>query len=563
MTPEDFEYFRNRASRFISGTSRRSKFGLFTTPNIRNISIKLKKSIPQQVLDKLRPTESKDDDQITTSQRDVTSLGKITLNLEQTKNNLEKIFQIIADDYKTARETNQKEVNEYRKRIANRGRVFTKKELGDSKTDLLGGIKKYVGSFFSGTGGAIRGLAMFNLLEGLLSGDISKIIGPLLGIGVTYLPAIGGAVGLSIAKSFGKGLLGFGRGGTAVQSATAGAAASGGSALSRFGKFAGKAGLVAGGIGLASSLFNQNNNQDQTQNRLEELTQQQKELVQPENILSVPQDDLRKFEELNKKFEKALDFLLAKQKETPQRQSRERGGPGPGPGSNIPISGNAPSEMKSLMDLISSPESGGNYEAMYPSTTLPGATDMTIAEVARTATGPIGRYQQKPEFLEERARAVGLDPTRDKFTPENQDKITRGHIVNVLGGDESKIVEQLKKDPSAVKKRLESSQFTGLQKYGNDFNQLFEGKLKQYKSSSIQPQALPPVSSVSRTDNKSVAMTPPQSATPIIVPMPIPQKGESQPTSTASESNDIVPQIATGYSDNFLTMYSKLTYQIV
>jgi hypothetical protein len=88
MTPEDFDYFRNRASRFISGTSRRNKSGSFGVPNIRNISIVLKRSVPQQIVNKLKPTVSKDDDQVSTSQKDVSSLGKITLNLEQTKNNL-------------------------------------------------------------------------------------------------------------------------------------------------------------------------------------------------------------------------------------------------------------------------------------------------------------------------------------------------------------------------------------------------------------------------------------------------------------------------------------------
>ena len=76
-----------------------------------------------------------------------------------------------------------------------------------------------------------------------------------------------------------------------------------------------------------------------------------------------------------------------------------------------------------LLDLIASKESGGNYEAMYPSTTLPGATSMTIAEDARRATGAVGKYQQLPQYLVNRARAAGLNPDKDLYSPENQDLI--------------------------------------------------------------------------------------------------------------------------------------------
>jgi len=80
-----------------------------------------------------------------------------------------------------------------------------------------------------------------------------------------------------------------------------------------------------------------------------------------------------------------------------------------------------------LLDLIAGKESGGNYEAMYPSTTLKGATKMTIAEVARRATGAVGKYQQLPQYLVGRAKAAGLNPDKDLYSPENQEKI----IINV------------------------------------------------------------------------------------------------------------------------------------
>jgi hypothetical protein len=85
-----------------------------------------------------------------------------------------------------------------------------------------------------------------------------------------------------------------------------------------------------------------------------------------------------------------------------------------------------------LLDLIASVESGNSYEALNPSTTLPGATKMTISRVAVEAekigrskggTGAVGRYQQLPWYLVSRARAAGLNPDKDLFSPKNQDLI--------------------------------------------------------------------------------------------------------------------------------------------
>jgi len=76
-----------------------------------------------------------------------------------------------------------------------------------------------------------------------------------------------------------------------------------------------------------------------------------------------------------------------------------------------------------LLNLIASKESGGNYEAMAPGRTLPGATKMTIAEVTGRATGAVGKYQQLPEYLVGRAKNAGLDPNKDLYSPANQDLI--------------------------------------------------------------------------------------------------------------------------------------------
>lgn len=97
-------------------------------------------------------------------------------------------------------------------------------------------------------------------------------------------------------------------------------------------------------------------------------------------------------------------------------------------GDETPIGGKlTEGQWGPLLDLIAGKESGGNYEAMYPSTTLKGATKMTISEVARRATGAVGKYQQLPQYLVGRAKAAGLNPDKDLYSPENQEKI----IINV------------------------------------------------------------------------------------------------------------------------------------
>lgn len=106
------------------------------------------------------------------------------------------------------------------------------------------------------------------------------------------------------------------------------------------------------------------------------------------------------------------------------------------PPTSAPVTGAGTGKWGPLLELIASKESGGNYEAMYPSTTLPGATKMTIAEVARRATGAVGKYQQLPRYLVSRAKAAGLNPETDLYSPENQDLIAGKVNIGInRGGD--------------------------------------------------------------------------------------------------------------------------------
>ena len=79
---------------------------------------------------------------------------------------------------------------------------------------------------------------------------------------------------------------------------------------------------------------------------------------------------------------------------------------------------------QSIAQLVGGAEVGNlGPEAMYPSTTLPGAQQMTIANVAAIATGAVGQYQNMPRFLVSRARKAGLDPNTALYDVENQGKI--------------------------------------------------------------------------------------------------------------------------------------------
>lgn len=79
---------------------------------------------------------------------------------------------------------------------------------------------------------------------------------------------------------------------------------------------------------------------------------------------------------------------------------------------------------QSIGQLVAGAEVGNlGPEAMYPSTTLPGAQQMSIAEVANRATGAVGQFQNMPRFLVERARKAGLNPNTDVYNVENQGKI--------------------------------------------------------------------------------------------------------------------------------------------
>ena len=105
-----------------------------------------------------------------------------------------------------------------------------------------------------------------------------------------------------------------------------------------------------------------------------------------------------------------------------------------------------------VLDLIAKYEGGsGKWESMYPNTRLPGATKMTISEVARRATGAVGMYQNMPRFLVNRAKAVKLDPNKAKYNELNQRKIAEYLIGK---GQAGVTVQMMKTKPAEAMTRL-------------------------------------------------------------------------------------------------------------
>lgn len=90
-----------------------------------------------------------------------------------------------------------------------------------------------------------------------------------------------------------------------------------------------------------------------------------------------------------------------------------------------------------ILDLIAGPESRGHYDIMFGSRRHPEILNMTISELfqfqrdykagkitgTRMETAAAGRYQFMPNTLAECVQGLGMNPKKEKFSPENQDKL--------------------------------------------------------------------------------------------------------------------------------------------
>ena len=340
---------KQKATSFISGaTSFRP--GKKISSNVTKMQgIIPKRSIPSELVQKISSPVDTSNIQ-PKEEEDSSSFGRLLLNFVQINNDLDAIKEVIEEDFKTTKEKNKQEVDEYKKRVANRGRKLTKKELGSDKKSVAESIKPFISNFFSGAGGAIRSLALLKMLLGILNGDISSVFKGLFGIGLSFLPKIGMMIAGGILKNLLASMAGRAVGGGISRGVGGGISRGVGGGMRRapiapssagFGKWAKIASLGTGALALGSAFSASNQDQQpessqqsETQKKLEELTVQQKS--SPE-VSSIAQEDLKKFEALNIRFEKALEFFIETYKKTMgesgQQRSSSSGGGGGGGGS--------------------------------------------------------------------------------------------------------------------------------------------------------------------------------------------------------------------------------------
>lgn len=560
---------KEKAKSFFSGATQFRPGKAVRVKTTRISGIIPKRTAPQEVLEKISKPQleaQETEEGLGGSKRIVSALGRLALSLEQTNDNLEAAISKMAEDIANTKAENKKEVDEYRKRVANRGRKIGKSELGSSKVDVSGVVKKYVGSFFSGAGGAIRALAMFNMLEAFMNGRPLDALGPLLGIGATYLPAIGGLIAGMIGKKIIGGLLGASRAGAAVgggMSAARGARSA--ASMPKMGKFGAIAALGAGALALGSGMLSKKEAGESPgvqdtgiQARLDELETQQKESVKPVGPGAIPDSALKRFEALNKKFEEALDFLLKKQKEVPQKPSGSSGGGGSQPpGPPIASGGQIPQE---LLDQ-------GVPENMARYLTRLSFLETRLRNIPNAqGSGAMGYFQTKPEFSREaKAASGGLDTMSSDFTEASKAvmswiyKYRKDAYDAIMNKQWDKADKILGSDYQTwpVFRGQSQAQPEGVQKESDLF---LTKPIQQSPSNPSSPPPAPalpgPQASARPILPKEIARVPNTTPNIAALTLPSPSSKSNPPMSIADSGGSNIPNVGTGFEYTFASRSS-------
>ena len=315
---------------------------------------------------------------------------------------------------------------------------------------------------------------------------------------------------------------------------------------------------------------------------------------------SIPEGFVDAFSSIVDRFTSAIEGLVKGAKSSPGSSGGGGGGgPSPSPSSSGGggggglIPGDAPPEIKALMETISGGEGGPN--SVQGIGEVKGLSDMTIDQAISTAkshigrgstTGALGSYQFHSEFLRGRAVDAGFDPAKDKFNLENQTKIMRHFQTVVYGGSEEKLLQSLRSGG------LQSDVFPKLSKDlgwpslpgGGQPNVHTPGSAKRYSENLKKYQTISPSTETSRIaaapaqtqmQTRAQAISQPAqkvpqtiSLSPTIIDASPPQQeqqqsgGVSAPPPSGGGSIE-VPMLPTTNPDNFLTMYSRIVYNIV
>lgn len=291
------------------------------------------------------------------------------------------------------------------------------------------------------------------------------------------------------------------------------------------------------------------------------------------------------------------------------------GGPSTAPGGPTGKPGVTTTGEKGVLDLIASVEQGPEgYDSFNTSAgkTTGKATEQTIGWLSKNARGAIGRYQQMPQYLLERAQRAGFD-ANTKFTPEVQDAITLNELRSSHGLNEflsGKITEEqflqklaptwrgLPQGQINSRKLGGTPEMTYQDRYANrnkagktysvvinELKRIREGGNQPTKVAEVKGQGGPDLpdwklSPEKREELKNmatkVAQPPPSQAAPSVNVMPFDfstqmpqqkssgsQSPSSGPAAPAGAQGPTAPFLPAGNTDNFLILYSKIIYNIV
>jgi hypothetical protein len=350
-------------------------------------------------------------------------------------------------------------------------------------------------------------------------------------------------------------------------------------------------------------------------NALSDSPQAQASGTSPE----IPGDIADRFSSIVDRFANAISKLFEnnKQKSNQQQQQQSSGGKGqkkekedktkpPGEtGAPDGAKGVTTTGEKGVLDLIASVEQGPEgYDSFNTSAgKTPGkASEKTIGWLSKNAKGAIGKYQQMPQFLLERAKRAGFDENT-KFTPEVQDAITLNELKTSHGMNDflsGKITEeQFLQKISGTWRGLPQGQINanklggtvdmtyqdasaGRNAAGKKYTQTIS-ELKNIRSggnkpivSATQPQvaAAPTKATSQQQIAQQVSQPPPsqQQQQPVVMPINLGGGGQQQSGGGSSGggggggsqgSGPSVPFLPAGNPDNFLVLYSRMVYNIV
>jgi uncharacterized protein (UPF0147 family) len=314
------------------------------------------------------------------------------------------------------------------------------------------------------------------------------------------------------------------------------------------------------------------------------------------------------------KFANAVEEMISGSKTT-ARQTPSTSAPGGGapaskpssspasPGSPIDpstISGDT-AEQKAFLATVGSTEAG-TYNTIVGGEQIPELTKMTIQEVydmgmkSKLMTGKLpdrfggraikygadshamGRYQFIPQTMMGAMKSAGLNPN-DLYSPENQDKMALAFATSI-GIDVNRPMTE-----SDYKKAGSSVAWEGMRKISYvEAKKRYDVFLNKAKGTpkvkpdtgmgglGVDPSMFAP--EVRAKLAQDISQPPPSQAKPSIVTLPGLTGGQPQqpsggggqvilPPPNAGEDGPTIPMYPSSDSANFLTIYSKIVYNIV